>query len=93
MKNKLQDLNDHLFAQLERLSEEGLSQEAIEAESKRARAIVDVSDQIVNIADMKIQAARLYASHGDRILPHLPQIGSVGPKQVKNITPDEEGGQ
>mgnify|MGYP001573325908 CR=1 FL=1 len=32
MKNKLSDLNDHLFAQLERLSEEGLSPEKIAAE-------------------------------------------------------------
>ena len=29
MKNKLADLNDHLFAQLERLSVEGLSPEQI----------------------------------------------------------------
>lgn len=36
MKNKLTDLNDHLFAQLERLSEEDLTADQIEQECKRA---------------------------------------------------------
>ena len=38
MKNRLQDLNDHLFAQMERLSEEGIAVEQIEAEVKRTGA-------------------------------------------------------
>ena len=36
MKNKLSDLNDHLFAQIERLGDEDLSDEQIEKEAKRA---------------------------------------------------------
>lgn len=47
MKNKLSDLNDHLFAQLERVSEEGLTAEQIEAEVKRSDAIVDLADQVI----------------------------------------------
>ena len=35
MKNKLSDLNDHLFSQLERLSDEALTPEEIEREAKR----------------------------------------------------------
>ncbi|MEO1986623.1 MAG: hypothetical protein ABGX47_08225 [Martelella sp.] len=74
MKNKLVDLNNHLFAQLERLGEEGLSAEAIEQEAKRSEAIVAVSEQIVRNADLSLKAAKLVADHGDRFKPMLPMI-------------------
>ena len=76
MKNKLTDLNNHLFAQLERLGEENLSAEQIEMEVKRAGAIVNVADQITANADLQLKAAKLFADHGPQILPMLPQIGS-----------------
>ena len=75
MKNKLSDLNNHLFAQLERLSEEGLSSEQIEQEVKRSDAIVSVADQLTKNADLQLKAAKLFADHGAAVLPMLPQIG------------------
>lgn len=75
MKNKLGDLNNHLFAALERLNDEELTAEKIEAEAKRAEAIVSVADQIISNADLQLKAARLFAEHGQAILPMLPQIG------------------
>lgn len=71
MKNKLADLNDHLFAQLERLSEEGLSAEAIELEAKRGEAMVSVADQIIRNAELTFKAATFVAQHGDRFRPAL----------------------
>jgi hypothetical protein len=38
MKNKLSDLNDHLFAQIERLANEEFTPEKIEIEVKRGNA-------------------------------------------------------
>ena len=75
MKNKLSDLNNHLFAQLERLSNESLSAEQLEIEVKRADAMVSVADQITGNADLQLKAAKLYAEHGANVLPMLPQIG------------------
>lgn len=75
MKNKLDDLNNHLFAQLERLSEEGLSAEQIEQEVKRADAIVDISEQIIRNADLHLKAATLIANHGERFHDKLPMLG------------------
>ena len=75
MKNRLSDLNDHLFAQLERLSEEGITPEKIEQEAKRAEAIVAVADRIVGNADLQLKAAKLFAEHGQGVLPMLPRIG------------------
>jgi ribosomal protein L17 len=69
MKNKLSDLNNHLFAQLERLSDEELSAEQIETEVKRADAIVGVADQIVAGAKLQLDAMKLLALHGDRFGP------------------------
>lgn len=78
MKNKLSDLNNHLFAQLERLSDEGLSAEDVEREVQRADAIVDVSDQVLQIANASLKAAKLFADHGEAILPMLPKVGGDG---------------
>lgn len=75
MKNKLGDLNNHLFAQLERLSDEGISAEQIDQEVKRTEAIVSVADQIVSNADLQLKAAKLFAEHGQMIMPMLPKIG------------------
>ena len=79
MKNKLGDLNDHLFAQLERISSEDLSSEQIADEVKRADAIVALSDQIIGTADLQLKAAKLFAEHGTAILPMLPKIGKSDP--------------
>lgn len=74
-KNKLSDLNNHLFAQLERLSDEALDVEKLEQEVQRAEAIVKVADKITQNADLQLKAAKLYAEHGQGVLPMLPKIG------------------
>lgn len=71
MKNKLSDLNDHLFAQLERLSEEGLTAEQIEQETARGDAIVSIAESIIRNADLTFKAATFVAQHGDRFRPAL----------------------
>ncbi len=50
MKNKMTDLNDHLFAQIERLSDEDLKDEDLEKEIKRGEALCKVSSEIINNA-------------------------------------------
>lgn len=67
MKNKLSDLNDHLFAQLERLGDEDLSAEDIQREVTRAEAIVKVADQIVGSATVQLKAVQLAADHGGMV--------------------------
>lgn len=75
MKNRLSDLNNHLFAQLERMSAEDLTPEQIEVEVQRTEAIVSIGDQIVRNAELGLKAAKLFADYGDKVLPMLPQIG------------------
>ena len=71
MKNRLSDLNDHLFAQLERLSDEDLTAEQIDQEAKRGEAIVGIADQIIRNASLKIQAAKILSDHGIDPSKHL----------------------
>lgn len=78
MKNKLADLNNHLFAQLERLSDEDLTAEQIEQEVRRADAIVGVSTQIVRTADLHLKAAALIGEYGEAVLDKLPML--AGPR-------------
>ena len=47
MNNKLSDLNNHLFAEIERLSDEELNEDELKSEIDRARAITSVSKQII----------------------------------------------
>lgn len=77
MKNKLSDLNNHLFAQLERLGDEDLTAEQIEQEAKRGEAIVSVAEQIVKNADLQLKAVTILANHGDRFKPMLPMLGTT----------------
>lgn len=81
MKNRITDLNDHLFAQLERLSEDGLTGEQLEAEVQRTEAMVKVADMIVDNARLGIAAATLVANHGDRFRKDLPMLS--GPKEIE----------
>jgi hypothetical protein len=74
VKNKLVDLNNHLFAQLERLSDEALTGEQITDEVKRADAVVSVADQIVRNADLQLKAVTILANHGARFGQHLTML-------------------
>ena len=74
MKNKLTDLNDYLFAQLERLGDESIKPEQVKIEIERSRAIVDVADKIVSNARLQLDGAELVAKYGDRI--KTPMIGA-----------------
>lgn len=59
MKNTLEDLNNHLFAQLERLSDEDLSSEELEKEITRTKAITEVAGKIIDNSSTVLEAMRL----------------------------------
>lgn len=56
MRNTLNDLNNHLFAQLERLSDEELKGEELQEELNRSKAVSDVAKNIVSNGNLILQA-------------------------------------
>lgn len=86
MKNKLTDLNNHLFAQMERLSDESLTGEQIADEVKRADAVVSVADQIVRNADLQIKAVTILANHGARVSQHLTMLEDARPPALVAVS-------
>jgi hypothetical protein len=59
MRNKLTDLNDHLFEQLERLNQDDLTGDKLKEEIQRAKAMSQVATQIVNGAKTVVDAMRI----------------------------------
>jgi hypothetical protein len=59
MKNTLNDLNNHLFEQLERLNTDELKGENLKEEINRAKAMAVIATQIVNGTKTKVDAMKL----------------------------------
>ena len=64
MNNKLSDLNNHLFAELERLSDEELNEDELKSEISRARAITSVSKQIIENGALALKAEKFKQEMG-----------------------------
>lgn len=74
MKNTLSDLNNILFEQLERLSDDDLTSEQLEAQLKRTDQIVKVSEKIIangELAFRAIQHKDKYYGAGKQLPPML----------------------
>lgn len=55
MNNTLGDLNNHLFAQLEKLGDDDLSDEKLDEEIRRADAMMKIGKQIVEIGELQFK--------------------------------------
>lgn len=57
--NSLIDLSDSLFAQLERLNDDELSEERLEMEISRSKAVCNVASQIIANSNTIMRAAEM----------------------------------
>lgn len=59
MNNTLGDLNNHLFAQLERLNDEEIKGEELKEEISRSKAVASVATKIIENGTLVLAAAKL----------------------------------
>jgi len=78
MKNKINDLRDHMFLQLERLNDENLTPEEMEQEIKKAHAIKGVGDVIVKSAIAEVNAMKLGLKGSDFIPNDKDEVKGIG---------------
>lgn len=73
MRNTLGDLNNHLFAQLERLGDEELQGETLQQEIQRGKAIGDIAKNIIANGNLVLQAKRMMDDRMDADI-QLPRM-------------------
>jgi hypothetical protein len=83
MKNKITDLRDHMFAQLERLGAEDISPEDLQAEIERAKAISEVGKVIVESAKTEVLHLKLTG----RLHEHKPKFLNEGITDDVQVVP------
>lgn len=73
-KNKLSDLNNHLFEMLERLNNDDLKGEELKEEIIRGKAMTEIAGAIVENAKVELSARRLAFDCGADDTLSLPEF-------------------
>lgn len=74
MKNTLGDLNNHLFAALERLNDEDLDETKLAKEISRAKAVTGVASQIIANGQLVLKAKVAREEHLGGADENLPKM-------------------
>lgn len=82
MKNSLVDLNEYLFEQLDRLTNDDLTNEELEKEIKRAKTVSQVASNIVNSTAVILDAQKHKDEYyGRTTMTDVPGILQIGEKK------------
>lgn len=83
MNNKLMDLNNQLFKELDRLSNEGIKGEELSEEIDRARAVCGVGRVIIDNAILALDAQKALDDSIHRIPEMIGVAEKIEPKPKK----------
>jgi len=75
-KNKIGDLNNHLFEQLERLNDEDLSNEELKKEIARSKAMSSIALSILASGTLLLKAKKYTDEFGEEDMPEVLQIAN-----------------
>jgi len=70
----LSQIDEILFAQMQRMASGLLKGDELLDEVRRTDGIVDLADKMLDGKKLQLDAAKLFANNGASVLPHLPQI-------------------
>lgn len=65
MKNTLTDLNNYLFETLERLTDDSMSEEDMEREITRSKAVTAVAGTIIKNGELALKAVKHVEEYGE----------------------------
>lgn len=85
MKNTLSDLNNYLFEQLERLSDDDMTEDQLERELRKTDSIVKVSEKIIANGELAFKTMQHMDNYGyglseNRALPPMLTMRVEGKK-------------
>lgn len=76
MKNKLANLNDHLFEELERLNDDDLKGDELQEERQRAKSMAAIAQAIINNGELALKVIKHYDEYGNKDeIPDILQLG------------------
>jgi len=77
MRNKLVDLNNHLFEQLERLNDDSLKGDNLKEELHRSKAMAHIATKIIDNGHLVVKASKTFDDTYDanRKLPKMLKGG------------------
>ena len=81
MKNTLGDLNNHLFAQLEKLRDDDPAGDELDAEIRRSEAMAKVGEQIIKTGELQLKAMQHMDEYGyerKKIVPEMLEVRGGG---------------
>lgn len=77
IKNKLTDLNDHLFAQLERLNNEDMPEEKMMMEIERSKAVGNIAKNIISNGRLLLDSKKHFDEMGIKT-EQQPEVLKIG---------------
>lgn len=76
-RNTLGDLNNHLFAQLEKMDDDELTGEQFDNEIRRTEAMAKISEQIIKNGELQFRAMKHMDEYGYERQKAIPDMLEV----------------
>lgn len=76
-RNTLGDLNNHLFAQLEKMDDDELTGEQLDNEIRRTEAMAKISEQIIKNGELQFRAMKHMDEYGYERQKAIPDMLEV----------------
>ena len=75
MKNTLTDLNNYLFEQLERLNDDGLTEDQLERELRKTDATTKIAEKIIANGELAFKTMKHMDDYGYNVKDrHMPKM-------------------